>query len=252
VEQEARQEAREAARRKKQKARQEGSSDNQTGFFGVYLVKPGQPKPYQAKVWGPKLVHLGSFATAEEASLCIARSPEGQAAAAVPPPMTGDEARQQALAEELTMRTSNNKTGFFGVYLVKPGQPKPYQAKVKRGPKLVHLGSFATAEEASLCIARSPEGQAAAAVPPPMTGDEARQQALAEELTMRTANNQTGFFGVRLHKPGTPKPYLARVNSLGKKVVLGLFATAEEASLCVARSPEGRAAAAGTPPPPRT
>ena len=92
-EQEARREVEEAARQEKQKARQEGSSDNQTGFFGVYLVKPGQPKPYQAKVKrGPKLVHLGSFATAEEASLCIARSPEGQAAAAVPPPMTGDEA----------------------------------------------------------------------------------------------------------------------------------------------------------------
>ena len=85
-EQEARREVEEAARQEKQKARQEGSSDNQTGFFGVYLVKPGQPKPYQAKVWGPKLVHLGSFATAEEASLCIARSPEGQAAAAGTPP----------------------------------------------------------------------------------------------------------------------------------------------------------------------
>ena len=40
-----------------------------------------------------------------------------------------------------------------------------------RGGKLVHLGSFATAEEAALCIARSLAGQAAAelaaAVPPP-------------------------------------------------------------------------------------
>ena len=46
--------------------------------------------------------------------------------------------------------------------LVKPGQPKPYQARVKRGGKHVQLGSFATAEEAALCIARSPEGRAAA------------------------------------------------------------------------------------------
>jgi hypothetical protein len=50
------------------------------------------------------------------------------------------------------------------VYLVKPGQPKPYQARVKRGGKDVHLGSFAAAEQAALvCVARSPEGQAAAA-----------------------------------------------------------------------------------------
>ena len=43
-----------------------------------------------------------------------------------------------------------------------PGCPKPYQARVKRGGKMVHLGSFATTEEAALCIARSPEGRAAA------------------------------------------------------------------------------------------
>ena len=43
-----------------------------------------------------------------------------------------------------------------------PGYPKPYQAQVKRGGKDVYLGSFATAEEAAMCIARSLEGQAAA------------------------------------------------------------------------------------------
>ena len=37
---------------------------------------------------------------------------------------------------------------------------KPYAAQVKNGRKLVHLGRFATAEEAALCVARSPEGQA--------------------------------------------------------------------------------------------
>ena len=68
----------------------------------------------------------------------------------------------------------------------------------------------------------------------------------------RRAGNKTAFFGVYLNKPGQPKPYRAKVRSLGKQVNLGSFATAEEASLCVARSPEGRAAAAVTPPPPRT
>ena len=46
--------------------------------------------------------------------------------------------------------------------LLKPGNPKPYQAQVSRGGKRVSLGSFATAEEAALCVARSPEGQVAA------------------------------------------------------------------------------------------
>ena len=78
-EQEARQEAREAARRKKQKARQEGRADNPTGFVGVYLDAPGRAMPYRAKVSrGGNRVHLGTFATAEEAALCVARTPEGE------------------------------------------------------------------------------------------------------------------------------------------------------------------------------
>ena len=47
--------------------------------------------------------------------------------------------------------------------LEKPGQPKPYQARVRRGGKSVRLGGFATAEEAALCVVRSPEGRVAAA-----------------------------------------------------------------------------------------
>ena len=57
---------------------------------------------------------------------------------------------------------ADSRAGFFGVYLTKPGQPKPYMAQLSRGGKDVHLGSFATAEEAALCVARSPEGRAAA------------------------------------------------------------------------------------------
>ena len=66
-------------------------------------------------------------------------------------------ARQQAEAEGLTLVVTDNTTGFFGVSLCNPGYPKPYMAQVKRGGKMVHLGSFATAEEAALCIARSPD-----------------------------------------------------------------------------------------------
>ena len=71
--------------------------------------------------------------------------------------------RQQAEAEGLTLLKSDNKTGYFGVNLNQPSKPKPYQARVWRGGKIVSLGCFATAEEAALCVARSPEGKAAAA-----------------------------------------------------------------------------------------
>ena len=74
-----------------------------------------------------------------------------------------EEARQQAQAEKLTLLASdNNKTGFFGV-AHRSGRTNPYEAKVRRGGKLVYLGCFATAEQAALCVARSPSGKAAAA-----------------------------------------------------------------------------------------
>ena len=110
-------------------------------------------------------MHLGTFATAEEAALCIARTPEGQAAAAervaAAPLLTSEEALQQAQAERLTLRTADTTTGYVGVYLHRPGTLKPYEAKVRRDGNLVHLGSFATAEEAALCIARSHKGKPA-------------------------------------------------------------------------------------------
>ena len=104
------------------------------------------------------------------------------ARAAAAAPLTAEEARQQARAEGLTLRLSKNKTGYFGVSrLAKPGLVKPYQGQAKHGGKLVYLGSFATADEAALCGARSPEGRAVAAeraaAAPPLTSEEALQQA---------------------------------------------------------------------------
>ena len=217
----------------------------------MHVSKPGKPNPYQARVRrGGGKVSLGYFATAEEAALCIARSPEGQAAAkqaaSAPVPLTSEEARQQAQAEGLTLLKADNKAGYFGVNLNSPGKPNPYQVRVRRGGKQVSLGYFATAEEAALCVARSPEGQAAAKRPvavAPLTREEARQQAQAEGLTLLKADSKTGYFGVHFSKPGHFKPYETQVTRGGKQVSLGCFATAEEAALCIARSPEGQAAA---------
>ena len=64
--------------------------------------------------------------------------------------------RWQAEAEGLTLLKADNKTGYYGVSLLsKPGQPNPYQARVRRGGKDVSLGRFASAEEAALRVARS-------------------------------------------------------------------------------------------------
>ena len=216
-------------------------ADNKAGYFGVCLTHPGRTKPYLARVSrGGKQVSLGMFATAEEAALCIARSPEGQAPAAkkaaAAPPLTNEEARQQAQAKGLTLRVADNKTGYFGVHH-QPGRTKPYDAKVYRGGKTVRLGQFATAKEASLSVAL--EGWAVAE----RTSEEVLQQAQAENKTLLKAENKTGYYGV-YHKPGRNKPYRAQVWRGGKDLSLGYFATAEEAALCIVRSPEGQAAAA--------
>ena len=228
-------------------------ADNKAGYSGVFLNKPGHSKPFLAQVWSTgRKVYLGYFATAEEAALCVARSTKGHAVAArraaAPAPLTSEEARQQAQAEGLKLLVAENTTGYFCVHLPYPGKPKPYQVQVRRGDKLVRLGNFATAEEAALCVARSPEGLAVAAgraAPPPLTSEEARQQAQAEGLTLlRVAQNKTGYFGVSLlSQPGKLKPFQAQLKRGGKVVYLGHFATAEEAALCVARSPEGQVAA---------
>jgi hypothetical protein len=78
-------------------------------------------------------------------------------------PLTSEQARQQARVEGLTLVVAENTTGYFRVGLYSyPGLPKRDQAKVHRDGKTVNLGIFATAEEAALCVARTPEGQAAA------------------------------------------------------------------------------------------
>ena len=122
----------------------------------------------------------------------------------------------QAQAERLTLLVADNKAGYFGVRH-KHGRSKPYEARLRHGGKDVNLGSFTTAEEAALCVARSPEGQAAAkkaaTAAPPLTSEEARQQAQAERLTLLVTGSKTGYYGVN-HKPGYPRPYQASTTRL--------------------------------------
>ena len=80
-------------------------------------------------------------------------------------PIGHDEHTMQAESEQMTLALAENKTGYFGVTHNPQTSSKPYQARVTRGGRRVNLGSFATAEEAALSIARTPEGQEAAKRP---------------------------------------------------------------------------------------
>ena len=148
--------------------------------------------------------------------------------------MTADQAFRQA--EGHTLVKADNASGYKGVSFDSK-KAKPYQVRVQRGGKEVTLGSFATAEEAALAYARTPEGQAAVAAvaappaPPPMTAEEALRQAEAGGLTLLKADNVTGYKSVVFDRRKLTKPYQANVRRGGKIVFLGQFVTAEEAAL---------------------
>ena len=142
-----------------------------------------------------------------------------------------EEALAQAKAEGLTLARSDNQSGFRNVIVQPECKARPYAASLKREGKHIHLGCFATAEEAALHIARTPEGRATAALPPPMTAAEALAQAEAEGLTLIRSDNQSGFRNVFVDSDCKVRPYEARVWRDGKCVYLGHFATAEEAAL---------------------
>ena len=174
--------------------------------------------------------------------------------------MTAAEAHAAAAEEGLTLlRAEKNATGFKYVGRNNSAR-KPFMAQAYRKDHLMQIGHFATAEEASLAVARflGPEGVVAslaadaakALEPAPMTAAEAHAAAAAEGLTLLRAENPTGFKNVSRDDRYSSKPFQANVWHGGRSNHLGLFATAEEAALAVARflGPEG-AAAAPTPEP---
>ena len=208
-------------------------SANKVGYRGVRKGCRSQAgsKPFDASVWRAGInVHLGIFATAEEAALAYARTPEAQAqvANAKPAPLTAEEAVAQAAAEGLTLEPGNSTASYKGVNV----QRSRYQATVRRAGKKVSLGNFATAEEAALAYARTPEAQAQVAKRAPLTAEEAVAQAAAEGLTLEPGNRTAGYKGVKLDR----SRYQARVKRAGKDVYLGMFDTAEDAALAIARA----------------
>ena len=88
--------------------------------------------------------------------------------------------------EQATLPMADNTTGYIGVRIANPGRLKPFRAEVKRDGKMVSLGSFATAEEAALCVARSLEEWAAVA----LTSEQPEQ--LTKRRKVEAARKQVG------------------------------------------------------------
>jgi len=178
--------------------------------------------------------------TKEEQATILQGPPRRPAA---PPGLTAKEAEQQAKAEGLVLVRAENASGYRNVQVDSTGVAKRYRVDLHRAGKNVHLGCFGTAEEAALVFARTPEGQAAALTAPPLSADEALQQAKAEGLVLvraHRADNKTGFKGVSFRRENPGRPYRVEVRRAGKTVFRGSYATAEEAALWKARMDEGR------------
>ena len=167
-------------------------SKNQSGFVGVYLSPHNRKQDHeldglehglehvpmfqaQLKRRGKGLrqgerINLGFFESAEEAALEVAR--HGAKWEERPAPLSAAEVVRQAAAEGLSLPTSReSSTGYKGVYLRRYETDRPFiaQLAVRRaagqssGPSQLglgqqkqskHIGSFATAEEAALAVAR--------------------------------------------------------------------------------------------------
>ena len=138
----------------------------------------------------------------------------------------------------MLLRSENNHTGFTGVSC-NPGCVKPFTVAAARRYQH-YLGSFATAEEAALTVARSGRRASQRArrpsrrpPEPAMTAAEAHAAAEAEGLFVR-AENPVGFKHVS-RSSSAIKLFMAQPCHGGRQHYLGCFSTAEEAALAVAR-----------------
>ena len=98
--------------------------------------------------------------------------------------MTAAEAHAAATAEGLALVRAENSSGFKGVFRPsrKSSTSKPFEAQLTHGGRQKYLGTFATAEEAALAVARAlgPAGVAAALAPEPASMTAAEAHAAAE------------------------------------------------------------------------
>ena len=124
-------------------------------------------------------------------------------------PLTAAEAVAQAAAEGLTLQTSGNVAGYRGVYKESSHrhQGKPFRAKVWRAGKQELLGNFATAEEAALAYARTPEAQAEVANPKPAPSAAAERQPTSR---LRFFPSVELLAAVDEHAPPSPEGKICR------------------------------------------
>jgi hypothetical protein len=133
-----------------------------TGYLGVGVKGPSFCA--YIRVAG-KREFLGTFASAEEAALAYARRRDAtRGPPPAPPvprsdePLTAEEARREAAAEGLELATTaKSSTGFEGVAECRGRDGRMigrFKAEIKVNGRRECLGTYASAEEAALAVAR--------------------------------------------------------------------------------------------------
>ena len=220
-------------------------SDNATGFRGVYsdACSRHKVKPFKASYKkAGKNVHIGSFATAEEAALAYARTPEVQAAAArAPVVVQATTARGRPKPVPLTTEVADD--GKLPAKKRRHAHSPGTSPCTSTSPSSACERALGAHAQVHAPARAQEQAKVEVAEPAPLTAEaeEALAQAAAEGLTLQRKAGYTGYKGVKLRRDSRSRKYEARVCRAGKQVHLGSFDTAEEAALAYARTPEAQA-----------
>ena len=230
-----------------------------SGFRNVSVCDPNRKAFSAFANREGKQVILGRFATAEEAALCFARSPEGRAAAAasgsnvrgraegkaasLPTTAAACVAAAQAEGLSLSLLRAKNASGYRGVRVAYDKQSRKDDGVVAYASFSGRVGSYsgryALPEQAALVFARTDEGRAAAAkaaeaTKAALTAKEAHHAAETEGLTLERSQNASGYKNVYMHS-STSFQVQVRVPGGRQEKHLGYFPNAAAGALCLAR-----------------
>jgi predicted transcriptional regulator len=216
--------------------RQRGHPCGKTGLIGVY---PSKTKYYSSIRYDGRSYYLGRFATKKKAGIAydrvaIAKSTDEVSYTLNYPNMTDPEREEALKVEEPGQKKrgkTNQSTGLIGV----SENGKNYQARIRYGNTLVHLGTFDTKERAGLAydqfvVDKSTE-EVFYTLNYPNMSDPEREEALKVEPPKKRKrgqpNQKTGLIGVYLKR----KMYQASIWIGGKQHVLGRFDKKEQAGM---------------------
>jgi len=191
------------------------SATNVTGFKYVYYRSGSYVAVITENGTERDQRYLGTFATPEEAALCIASymgvERAERAAAEAGEPLTVDEAWAAAAAEGLKLETSTKSgTGFKYVYKAEGGRYKVVKWDKSTSTQR-YLNTFTTPGEAALWLAKKNNGSAACGDADDEEGDEKKQRFVWSKEVHQSFCKVVHALGIDTAKPQKIAEELARL-----------------------------------------